>query len=59
MDNRIGIVGIYFGKLPNYFSLWVKSCSANHSIDFHVITDDILKIGGVLRECNISSIFFR
>lgn len=50
MKNRIGIIGIYFGKLPNYFDVWAKSCASNPSVDFHVITDDILKIGGGIAE---------
>lgn len=30
----------YFGKLPEYFDLWLKSCEFNSSIDFMVFTDD-------------------
>lgn len=36
---KIGIIGIYFGTLPNYFSLWLKSCETNKEIDFLIFTD--------------------
>lgn len=37
--NKIAIVVIYFGKFPNYFPLWLKSCGYNKSIDFYVFCD--------------------
>ena len=42
MKNKIAIVVAYFGKFPNYFSLWVKSCAFNPTIDFFVFTDQKL-----------------
>lgn len=39
VKNKIAIVTTYFGKLPNYFSLWLKSCCYNPSIDFFLFTD--------------------
>ena len=30
----------YFGKMPNYFPLFLKSCKANLEFDFLVFTDD-------------------
>ena len=30
----------YFGTLPGYFNLWLKSCSYNKSIDYIVFTDN-------------------
>jgi hypothetical protein len=30
----------YFGKLPNYFNLWLKSCEVNSSIDWILFIDD-------------------
>ena len=36
---RICVIGVYFGKLPNYFKLWEKSAAANPTIDFFVFTD--------------------
>ncbi len=37
---KIGIVICYFGKLPNYFNLWLNSCKYNQTIDFLLFTDD-------------------
>ena len=37
--NRICIIGVYFGKLPHYFPLWLKSCSYNKDVDFLMFTD--------------------
>lgn len=36
---RIGIVLPYFGKLPNYFPLFLQSCRRNPTIDWLVYTD--------------------
>lgn len=41
--NAICVIGVYFGKLPPYFDLWVKSCAYNPTIDFLVFTDDAVK----------------
>ena len=40
MIMKIMIFSVYFGKLPNYFELWIKSCEKNTNIQFRVITDD-------------------
>lgn len=37
--NKIALVVAYFGRFPNYFPLWLKSCSYNPTIDFWVFTD--------------------
>ena len=39
---KIGIVCCYFGKLPNYFHLWLKSCAANPTIDWLFFGDQEL-----------------
>lgn len=36
---KVCIMGIYIGKLPDYFSVWLKSCEKNSTIDFVVISD--------------------
>lgn len=36
---KVCIVGVYFGELPNYFALWLKSAQANATVDFMVFTD--------------------
>lgn len=33
------LISIYFGKLPDYFHLWLKSAEKNRDIDFLMITD--------------------
>lgn len=38
----ICIVGVYFGKLPEYFNLWLESCKRNKDIDFLVVGDNEL-----------------
>lgn len=35
----IGIMSVYFGKFPAYFSVWLESCRRNPTIDFIVVTD--------------------
>lgn len=41
MKNQIAIVIVYLGKVPNYFSLWLKSVSYN-KVDFLLYTDNSL-----------------
>jgi len=41
--NKLSSVAIfvpYFGKLPNYFPLWLRSCRYNPTIDWFIFTDD-------------------
>ena len=33
----------YFGRFPSYFPLYLKSCAANHTITWLLITDQTLK----------------
>ena len=42
--NKIAIIVAYFGKFPNYFPLWLKSCSKNPTVDFIVVTDQELNV---------------
>lgn len=39
---RVCILGVYIGKLPEYFDCWLESCGYNTTIDFIIITDQIL-----------------
>ena len=39
----IAIILPYFGKLPNYFNLFLYSCSKNKKVTFIVITDQTIK----------------
>ncbi|MFT8556152.1 DUF6625 family protein [Liquorilactobacillus hordei] len=36
---KVVLIVVYFGKLPNYFSVWLKSASANSDYDFIIFTD--------------------
>lgn len=36
---KIAIMFFYFGKLPNYFSLFLQSAGANRDVDFFFLTD--------------------
>lgn len=40
MEKKVCMIICYFGKLPNYFELWLNSCKYNETIDFFLITDD-------------------
>lgn len=40
---KIAIIGVYFGKLPKYFNLWLQSCKYNETIDFLIFTDNIIE----------------
>ena len=39
--NKLCVIGVYFGNLPNYFSLFLKSCQFNKTIDFYFFTDSV------------------
>ena len=43
MSNEICIIGVYFGKFHNYFNLWMNSAAKNDSIDFLIVTDQIVE----------------
>lgn len=40
MKNKVAIIIPYFGKLPNTFTVWLKSANANSKFDFLIFTDD-------------------
>ena len=39
METKICVIGVYFGTLPNYFQLWLRSCEYNKNISFYLFTD--------------------
>lgn len=43
MSNKIAVIVAYFGRFPNYFPLWLKSCGRNPTIDFIVVSDQCLE----------------
>ncbi len=42
MPNKIAVLIAYFGPLPNYLPLWLRSCEHNPTIDFLILTDQKL-----------------
>lgn len=41
--HKIALVCCYFGPLPNYFRLWLKSCAANPAVDWLFFTDQTVE----------------
>lgn len=39
-QKSIAFIIPYFGKLPNYFPLWLASCAQNPTVDFFVFSND-------------------
>ena len=39
-QHRILLICVYFGELPNYFNVFLKSCRHNPTVDWIVFTDD-------------------
>lgn len=39
LSKKIVLINCYFGKLPDYFDLYLQSCMYNENIDFLFITD--------------------
>ena len=45
--NKTVIIGVYFGKFPEYFDLWLKSAEYNRNVDFLIFTDYNTRYGKV------------
>lgn len=39
---KICVISVYFGRLPLYINLWLKSCSYNKTVNFMLVTDQKL-----------------
>ena len=39
MELKFCVIGVYFGTLPNYFQLWLRSCEHNKEVSFYLFTD--------------------
>ena len=37
------VIAVYFGELPNYMPLWLRSCEMNPTVSFLLITDQQVK----------------
>jgi len=42
---KVLIIVCYYGELPEWYPLWIKSCEYNPSFDFLIVTDDKRKLG--------------
>lgn len=36
---KIAVLSVYYGALPPYYRLWLRSCEYNPTIDFYMVTD--------------------
>ena len=36
---KIAVLSVYYGTLPPYYRLWLRSCEYNPTIDFYLVTD--------------------
>ena len=36
---KIAVVSVYYGTLPPYYRLWLRSCEYNPTVDFYIVTD--------------------
>lgn len=43
LSSKICIINCYFGELPPIFELWLESCRFNKTIDFLLVTDQIVE----------------
>jgi len=55
---KAAIITIWFGKLPAYFPLWVRSLKANQNFDFLMYTDQIVSLSNLPGNLKIHSITF-
>ena len=39
---KIAVLSVYYGTLPPYYRLWLRSCEYNPTIDFYLVTDSKL-----------------
>ena len=51
MNCKIGIIVCYFGKLPEMFEIWSKTCERNTEFDFLIFTDQ--KVGSTVRNIHV------
>jgi len=55
---QAAIITIWFGKLPAYFPLWVRSLPANKDFDFLLYTDQVVSLTGLPENLKVHSITF-
>jgi len=55
---KLAIVNPYYGKLPNLFPYWLKTCSYNPTIDWFVFTDDERAFDGTFDKAKPENVRF-
>ena len=58
MKNRVCIINCWFGKLPNYFGLWLNSCKYNPNFNFLFVTDQELSEYKISKNIKVLNIEF-
>ena len=58
MKNRVCIINCWFGKLPNYFGLWLNSCEYNPNFNFLFVTDQELSEYKISKNIKVLNIEF-
>ena len=56
---KAAIITIWFGKLPAYFPLWVRSLKANSGFDFLMYTDQTIELTDIPSNLKIYNITFQ
>jgi hypothetical protein len=52
---KIAVVSVYYGTLPPYYRLWLRSCEYNSTIDFYLVTDiELDKLPENVHKINLS-----
>ena len=52
---KIAVVSVYYGTLPPYYRLWLRSCEYNSTIDFYLVTDiELDKLPKNVHKINLS-----
>ncbi len=55
---RLAVLNPYFGRLPNVFPYWLKTCGFNPTIDWFVFTDDERAFDGTFEEARPQNVKF-
>lgn len=52
---KIAVLSVYYGTLPPYYRLWLRSCEYNSTIDFYLVTDiELDKLPENVHKINLS-----
>ena len=54
---KIAVLTVYYGELPLYYRLWLRSCELNPTIDFYMVTD--IKITALPKNVKVIPISFQ